>query len=216
MVHCPIFLNKESGITLTELLIVLAFIAFMAVAILVALNPAVQLGKARDARRKSDLNKLKNLLEDYYNDNDCYPQNIVELAPSYIGNVPKDPLSKSDYTYKSPDCDTYRIYVTLEYKQDPKIAEVGCQEGCGPGGSCDYNYGICSSNIGLEGCSEAECTQHYWVCQSGWCNDFGDKPPGSGDCLPGAPYFCGLPCGIGCRLEVDPPGVPPFEADCKL
>lgn len=174
MVHCPIFLNKESGITLTELLIVLAFIAFMAVAILVALNPAVQLGKARDARRKSDLNKLKNLLEDYYNDNDCYPPSLNQLAPDYIGQLPTDPLTHQSYQYFPNGCDKYRIYVKLDYEKDPVIAEVGCQGGCGP--QCLYNFGICSTNADLEGCAPVAgptptpCVPRY-ACQQGWCQD---------------------------------------------
>jgi len=173
MVHCPIFLKKEQGISITELLIVVAFLAVMTVLLLVYLNPGAQLGKARDARRKSDLSKLKNVLEDYYNDKKCYPSGLGDLVSDYIGQVPTDPLTKDDYAYSRSDCDTYRIYVELDYEKDPAIAEVGCQGGCGPG--CVYNYGVCSSNVGLEPCA----CEHWWACQGDKPNDYGANKPTS-------------------------------------
>ena len=199
MVHCPIFLKKEQGISITELLIVVAFLAVMTVLLLVYLNPGAQLGKARDARRKSDLSKLKNVLEDYYNDKKCYPSGLGDLVSDYIGQVPTDPLTKDDYAYSRSDCDTYRIYVELDYEKDPAIAEVGCQGGCGP--DCVYNYGVCSSNVGLEACGPGGCTEILWGCQGTGigpieCNRFDT-------CVnPGAPLYCNdSSCGGGCTVD---------------
>lgn len=169
MVHCPIFLKKEQGISITELLIVVAFLAVMTVLLLVYLNPGAQLGKARDARRKSDLSKLKNVLEDYYNDKKCYPSGLEKLVvDEYIDNLPVDPSTKQSYAYSKEGCDKYRIYVKLDYEKDPAIAEVGCQDDCGPPGDCVYNYGVCSSNAKLESC--AECAGVLWGCQGIECN----------------------------------------------
>ncbi|MFZ5366300.1 MAG: type II secretion system protein [Patescibacteria group bacterium] len=207
MVHCPIFLKKPAsappspkrlrrpseasagreGISFIELLIVLAFIGAMAVFLLVALNPTVQMGKARDSRRKSDLQKLKNPLEDYYNDHNCYPPSeLMVCEPGtglqpYWSKIPCDPLTKESYYYERPNCSTYRIYVKLEYEKDPVIAAVGCQNGCGPGGSTAYNYGISSTNVGLEKGSTptpTPCVLRY-ACQQGWCQDVDPKvcPP---------------------------------------
>lgn len=198
MVHCPIFLKKEQGISITELLIVVAFIAALAVALLVFLNPGAQMGKARDARRKSDLSKLKNILEDYYNDKNCYPtvseMECGQALGEYLDKIPCDPLTKASYGY-SANCSSYRIYAELEYEKDPAIAEVGCQGGCGPGGSCDYNYGVCSSNVGLEGCGEEECAGTWWACQGNECNSYIEKPTCVGG---GTPYCNDSTCDGGC------------------
>lgn len=51
--------NKNKGFTLLELLIVIAIIAILSVALVIVLNPAETLRKARDAQRISDLSTLK-------------------------------------------------------------------------------------------------------------------------------------------------------------
>lgn len=51
--------NKKGGFTLLELLIVIAIIAILSVALVIILNPAETLKKARDAQRISDLSTLK-------------------------------------------------------------------------------------------------------------------------------------------------------------
>ena len=174
MVHCPIFLKKKQGISITELLIVVAFLAVMTVLLLVYLNPMAQMGKARDARRKSDLSKLKNVLEDYYNDKKCYPSSLNQLVPDYIGQLPTDPLPSQSYAYYPDGCDKYRIYTNLDYKKDSAIVEAGCQSGCGP--QCAYNFGIWTTNTSLESCpavagpTPTPCVLRY-ACQQGYCQD---------------------------------------------
>lgn len=51
--------NKNGGFTLLELLIVIAIIAILSVALVIVLNPAETLKKARDAQRISDLSTIK-------------------------------------------------------------------------------------------------------------------------------------------------------------
>lgn len=65
--------DGKKGFTLMELLIVISLIAILLVAVIVVLNPWQQINKARDARRKHDLNILQKTFEDYYNDKGCYP-----------------------------------------------------------------------------------------------------------------------------------------------
>lgn len=59
-----------------EIIIVIAILGILGVVLLVLFNPWTQIGKAHDARRKDDLSKLRNALEDYYNDKGCYPKAI--------------------------------------------------------------------------------------------------------------------------------------------
>ncbi len=205
MVHCPIFLKKlesftqnKSGITIIELLIVIAFLAVLGVLLLVALNPQVQLSKSRDARRKADLQKLKNPLEDYYNDKQCYPEKLEDLVSYYLGRIPLDPLTKQPYLYYNPSCDKYWIYVNLEYEKDPEIVRVGCQNGCGPGGAGNYDYGVSSPNVRLEtgGGGGGGCGGDWWACQGIYCNNFGPTEP---SCTGSGVGYCGdSGCGGGC------------------
>jgi prepilin-type N-terminal cleavage/methylation domain-containing protein len=51
--------KKEGGFTLLELLIVIAIIAILSVALVLVLNPAETLKKARDGQRISDLSTMK-------------------------------------------------------------------------------------------------------------------------------------------------------------
>jgi Tfp pilus assembly protein PilE len=183
MVDCPFILkkNKERGISITELLIVIAVLAVLMIVFLAAFKPWTQQAKARDARRKSDLQKLKNPLEDYYNDHNCYPKSLQDLVDGdYIGEEPKDPETGQEYLYNTENCDKYWIYVDLEWQSDPAVVESGCGNGCGPiselGQTCSYNFGVCSSNVSLEACGEetgTECSGSLYLCQGKICNAAG-------------------------------------------
>ncbi len=63
--------NKEKGFTLIELLVVIAVIGILASVVLASLNSAR--GKARDARRLSDVQQLQTALEFYYDTYGFYP-----------------------------------------------------------------------------------------------------------------------------------------------
>ena len=162
-----------AGLSLTELLIAVTILMILFVMVLYGFKPSTQLSKARDSRKKADLVKIKNLLEDYYNDHNCYPEQLQNLVlEDYIDRIPSS-LSESDYEYVS-DCQSYRVYAILEYEEDSDIAEVGCSEGCGPGGgtpggNCDYNFGVSSTNVGLESCggTDTGCIGSWWSCNGG-------------------------------------------------
>lgn len=141
------------GMTLMETLIVVALIALLAGAFLASANYMVQIQKGKDAKRKSDLAILKSKMEDYYNDHSQYPtlgemdECNVALNP-YLHLIPCDP-SSGPYTYETDATGQwYRIYAKLDNKKDPDIGALGCSSGCGSSGQ--YNYGVSSSNVGLE------------------------------------------------------------------
>lgn len=194
--------------SITEILIVVTLLSIIAVVLISAFKPGTQIAKARDARRKSDLQKLKNPLEDYYNDNKCYPDpslldcklpvdNPGSKFQPYKDKVPCDPETGKSYYYESPDCNTYYFYVKLENENDPAIAEAGCTSGCGP---VPFNWGISSPNTSLttRSVESGECTGPYdswWACQGtpAKCNNFGKIKP------VGIPSWCNMSnCGGSC------------------
>lgn len=196
-------MKNNRGFTLMELLVVIGILVILAIMILLILNPMTQIRKTHDGKRKADLAKLKTVFEDYYNDHNCYPNDLGELAPDYISQVPTDPSTHDFYEYSRPDCDTYRIYAKLEYEEDLAIAEVGCESGCGPGGgteggTCTYNYGACSPNADLENC--APCTYGCQPGGGGVCNSLircnGDTTDNCWEC-PGG-WFCDANCEENC------------------
>jgi four helix bundle suffix protein len=85
--------SLNRGFTLMELLITVAFLALIAVAVFVLLNPSKQIKKTWDSKRKNELGQLRKVLEDWYNDKNCYPK------PSEICYDPSNtPLSDGTYT----------------------------------------------------------------------------------------------------------------------
>jgi prepilin-type N-terminal cleavage/methylation domain-containing protein len=89
--------KSKNGFTLIELLVVITIIGFLSAIILVSLQSIR--GKARDARRQSDIHQMMMAMELYYDDRLQYFERgtigaIVdlpsEIAP-YLSPVPKDP-----------------------------------------------------------------------------------------------------------------------------
>lgn len=155
MDYCSLLLNRKRGFTLIEVLITMTTIVAIATVILIAVSPSFQLGKGRDGRRKADLNLLKTAMDDYYNDNECYPD-ISKLVCKpgtglipYMKKVPCDPLTGENYRYENPlsNCDSYVIYANLENNKDVDIYKTGCLTGCQGSNGIVYNYAITSSNI---------------------------------------------------------------------
>ncbi len=147
----------KRGFTLIELLIVITIIGILSA--LVMTNVQGVRERARDARRKSDLNSLKTSLRLYYNDFRSFPASdngqIVGCGPgtdpcswgaafastnTYMNTLPLDPSSSSTnpiyYTYTQIDADSYTLIAELENESDQDIADS--QARCNAGSGNEY------------------------------------------------------------------------------
>ena len=163
------------GFTLIELLIVIGIISLLSVGVLTVINPADQLAKANDARRKSDLIQIQKALEQYYSDNGHYPFSasgkIIAAGGSpidwgspwvpYIDLLPQDPSSPTKYYYYSVDLSQTGQYYYLYASLDRGATDPQACTGGGANNQCPHlsafnipplscggtcNYGVTSPN----------------------------------------------------------------------
>ncbi|MDA1079824.1 MAG: prepilin-type N-terminal cleavage/methylation domain-containing protein, partial [bacterium] len=76
----------RKGFSLIEVLIMVAILGLLLVVGYFYMAP--HMARGRDGKRISDLNKLKVVFEDYYNDNSCYPpRDTLELYCGGAGST---------------------------------------------------------------------------------------------------------------------------------
>lgn len=213
-------MNKKTkpGFTLIELLITIAIIAILVVIAVWSITQ--NLAKARDSKRKSDLDRLKIAFEDYYGDNQAYPPadsladcGSSSLAP-YLGSIPCDPKTKTAYCYVY-DIDNagqnYRIYSSLENNNDPIVRELSCDEDptyCGYENECSswghrFNYGVSSANVLVnnENAGSIQTSPSPSQTPSPSTGPLPSTIPGSYACSPqGVCNSYGDPTGSGCPV----------------
>lgn len=130
-------MNKnQRAFTLIELLVTIAIIAILSGITIVSFSR--QNAKARDARRKADLENLRQAIEMYYEDNGKYPvsdqwiENVDDgiikdwqgnlynqLVPNYISKIPLDP--------KGSNTNTYTYYTIFDFSADRTELSAGGQ-----------------------------------------------------------------------------------------
>lgn len=153
------------GFSLFEILISVAVLLLLA--IISAFNIQPQLARTRDGRRKSDLYKIRNALEDYYDSANHFPQVLPYCGQpltfgsnTILNNFYCDPKTNQNYYYETDSAGSwFRLYTKLELVTDPSIGLLGCSFGCGS--DCRYNYGVSSMNQTLEKCGI------YYACSPG-------------------------------------------------
>ncbi len=160
--------NINTGFTLVEIMIVLTIIAALAI-ISIAIYQ-VQIRKANDATRKSDLTRIQIAIEEYEKDHNCYPApELVNCNPGtglqpYLNKIPCDPVTGASYYYdfdvKTVCASWYRLYATLY---------DGSGSSYGPGKA--FNYYASSPNApnpvliqvnGFYGCKGGFCVSVLW------------------------------------------------------
>ena len=109
-------MRDRRGFTFIEMLIVVAIIGILATIALPSFQLAVT--KAKEAALKENLFILRDVIDQYYADQERYPPALAELVEKrYLRRVPVDPITgKSDsWTF---------VYATDEQGQENGIVDV--------------------------------------------------------------------------------------------
>lgn len=122
---------KSRGFTLIEIMIAVSIIA-VTFGVIVTTYSAAQ-RTTRDAKRQADLRNIQGALQQYYADQQYFPQtlnltNATEISfgsgaakKTYLKNIPIDPTSGLNYCYVSncssgavTSCQSYSLFAQLE------------------------------------------------------------------------------------------------------
>lgn len=185
--------NTNFAFTLVELLISLSIVIILAVLAIMYFRG--QAHKGNDARRKSDIQRIKVAVEEYEKDHNCYPTFVTcgvnqnQPIYPYLNNVPCDPVTNASYFYAHSDDECprwYQIFSKLQFSQDPDVIS-----GIGPGSSFNYVSGSANSPVltpsptssgdsGGETIGSGTVVEStYYGCHSGVCVSVGwnvDRP----------------------------------------
>lgn len=117
---------KNRGLTLIELLIVVAVIGVLA-SVVLSVNFQKQLQKARDGKRKTDIEQIRSALEMCRSDSGSYPTLTSPICGgvlsctcgagtcTYLSPIPCDPKNAFPYQYTfSGGGASYTLTATLE------------------------------------------------------------------------------------------------------
>lgn len=140
--------KNNRGFTLVELLVVIAIIGLLAGVVLTNLSKSRR--RARDTKRKADLQQLAKAIQFFQNDNGVYPggaatntgdwaQTFKDQLQPYLARLPLDPLANDGSRYyvsvfltgvADPNCNNkYVIYGYLEDTKDPDYGKYTCSYG---------------------------------------------------------------------------------------
>jgi prepilin-type N-terminal cleavage/methylation domain-containing protein len=212
---------RKKGFTLVELLVVMAIIGFLVAVVTGALNPIVLVNKAKDSRRKNDLNKIRIAFEAYFANKGYYPivqdvlewnkvencDKTIEKMAAYLKTLPCDP-NKHPYEIVTINDNTFKVITNLDYKKDKDIPVNWYLENTYPTyreRKDQVNYGVSSSNILWY---ESEGEYDSFNCAGTDCLiKIGGAQPvrvDNGKCVAGGSTWCflGQPSGniIGTRI----------------
>lgn len=148
------------GFSLIEMLVVLAILGILVSIMLV--NGSDSREYARDAERLSDIQTLQVKVQQYYNNNSVYPDDLNKLVEDdYISEIPSDPLESSthDYIYLRNDPDEFPGFKIISTPLEGRTVEP------------DSTYDACPISACPSGCdhtlpSEVDEDEVYGVYSS--------------------------------------------------
>ncbi len=114
------------GFTLIELLLVIGIIAILASIVIVAINPTKQLGDARDAQRRSDVNTILNAVYQYAIDNNGnLPSGIPTTTAKMVCQSSLDPATCEGAGYLGVNLRMLTGAYLTGIPKDPKVTSTG-------------------------------------------------------------------------------------------
>ncbi|MBU1088401.1 type II secretion system GspH family protein [Patescibacteria group bacterium] len=127
--------NLKNGFSLIELIVAMTIVMVVTMVGVVSYQGANR--KARDGKRKADLEKIRVALEIYRQENDYYPETAdSDLVPDYLQGWPDDPRNNSYYYLRGVGTlYSYAIYAQMEGTGETN-GYYG--ENCGDEGVCNY------------------------------------------------------------------------------
>lgn len=149
---------KQNGFTLMEILIVIAMLGILATVIFGSYLSSIK--RARDNRRKQDLQQVSRALELYYAENNNYPNSLNwgsslsdpdDAAKFYMKKLPIDPSGTDNgynYFYEAlNNGQSYGLYSCLENEEDPDYQVYN--KDCGATCNSQCYYAVSSPDIEL-------------------------------------------------------------------
>ncbi len=194
--------TNNQGFTLNELLVIVGIIAIISMVLLRNINPLQQFFRGYDTVRRNDLQKLKTAFENYFSDNDCYPDPDVltqcnsNVLEPYLDKIPCDPSSGEPYEIYSLPVDSscpqkYSIYGDITSSLDSRGDDITYCPKTIAVSSVDMNY----LDI-INGCSGTQLCQTIYGCRNGACVIIAE------DSIPTcSPNSCDPTCGVDCTKK---------------
>ena len=128
-------IQNHLGFTLIELLVAVTIIGVLTVLGTLSYQKTNQ--KARDGRRKADLEQIRTALEIYRTDtsDSTYAIDLVDLVPDYMQTAAADPKGFVYYYVPAGNLRSYSLCAHLEADAD---TDSYCGQGNNCGGTCNY------------------------------------------------------------------------------
>ncbi len=148
--------QNKKAFTLVEILVVIGIITILSALVITALNPAQLRKSARDTNRKKDVAIISNALEQYYADNNAYP-NVGTGGLNCLATI----INGTDTNCATSGTPTGTIYL----KSVPKTQSTTATEYCYSSlGTTRQGYVVCApieaelTTISVGGDGSTTCT----------------------------------------------------------
>lgn len=131
--YFKMFLEKKSGFSLVELVVIVTIAAILASAIISVVGSSKV--KGRDVRRVADINFIAQKINSYFIEKKDYPPDYQSLTSWLNQTLPVDPQTSNDYMYdcvviNAGSCAQYRLKALLESSSQSNYAEKDNTDAC--------------------------------------------------------------------------------------